>query len=164
MVVVLVNGKPLSVSWVAEHAHAIVEAFNPGNQGGTALAGLLFGDRNFCAKLPISFPHHVGQQPVYYNQLPGWHAPSYIDMPAEPLFAFGYGLSYTRYAYRDLRLSATELIPGQPLRVEIDVENVGAVAGHEVVQLYVSDLYSSVTMLISRSYRQFALIDLTQVR
>ena len=106
LIVVLINGKPLSIPWIAKNADAILEAWNPGNQGGTAVAGLLFGDRNPCGRLPISFPYHVGQQPVYYNQLPGWHARSYVDMPAEPLFAFGYGLSYTSFAYSNLRLHA----------------------------------------------------------
>ena len=83
MIVVLINGKPLSIPWVKEHAHAIVEAWNPGFEGGNAIAGILFGDRNPSAKLTISFPYHVGQQPVYYNQIPGWHAEDYVDMPVE---------------------------------------------------------------------------------
>ena len=145
MVVVLINGKPLTIPWIAENADAVLEAWNPGNQGGTAVAGLLFGDRNPCGKLPISFAFHVGQQPVYYNQLPGWHAPSYIDMPSGPLFAFGYGLSYTSFAYSNLRLHASQLTPGDYLRVDVDVENTGSRSGVEVVQLYVNDVYSTVT-------------------
>jgi beta-glucosidase len=90
MVVVLINGKPLSIPWVVEHAPAILEAWNPGLEGGTAVAGVLFGDRNPSGRLTISFPYHVGQQPVYYNQIPGWHGGRYVDMPVEPLFPFGY--------------------------------------------------------------------------
>ncbi len=145
MVVVLINGKPLSIPWVVEHAHAILEAWNPGLEGGTAIAGILFGDRNPSGKLTISFPYHVGQQPVYYNQIPGWHAEHYADMPKEPLFAFGYGLSYTSFDYSNLRLHTKELSPGETLRVEVDVENTGGREGTEIVQLYVNDVYSSVT-------------------
>ncbi len=145
LVVVLVNGKPLSIPWVAQHAHAILEAWNPGLEGGAAVAGLLFGDRSPSAKLTISFPYHVGQQPVYYNQLPGWHNTRYVDMSAEPLFAFGYGLSYTTFAYANLKLNAKTLLAGDTLAVEVDVQNTGPREGVEIVQLYVNDLYSSVT-------------------
>jgi beta-glucosidase len=146
LIVVLINGKPLSIPWVAENVHAILETFNPGMEGGRAVAALLFGDRNPCGKLPISFPHHVGQQPVYYNQLPGWHGPQkYCDLPREPLFAFGYGLSYTTFAYSDLKLDAETIKPGQQIGVSVDVENTGLRPGSEVVQLYVNDVYSSVT-------------------
>ena len=145
LAVVLINGKPLSIPWVAEHAHAILEAWNPGLEGGTAVAGLLFGDHNPSAKLTISFPYHVGQQPVYYNQIPGWHAARYVDMPVEPLFAFGYGLSYTTFAYANLKLGSKILAPSQTLGVEVDVQNTGSREGVEIVQLYITDLYSSVT-------------------
>jgi beta-glucosidase len=145
MVVVLINGKPLSIPWVVEHAHAILEAWNPGLEGGTAIAGILFGDRNPSGKLAISFPHHAGQLPVYYNQIPGWHGGEYVDAPREPLFSFGYGLSYTTFAYANLRLSTKELSAGETLRVEVDVENMGDWEGTEIVQLYVNDIYSSVT-------------------
>lgn len=145
MIVVLINGKPLSIPWVAQHAHAILEAWNPGLEGGTAIAGILFGDHNPSGKLTISFPHHVGQQPVYYNQIPGWHANCYADMPKEPLFAFGYGLSYTSFAYSNLKLHKKELGAGEPVGVEIDVENTGERVGTEIVQLYINDVYSSVT-------------------
>jgi len=145
LVVVLVNGKPLSIPWVVEHAHAILEAWNPGLEGGAAVAGILFGDRNPSGKLTVSFPRHVGQQPVYYNQLPGWHADCYADMPQTPLFAFGYGLSYTRFAYSNLKLHSKKLAAGERLRISVDVENTGEWAGTEIVQLYVNDVYSSVT-------------------
>jgi len=159
MVVVLINGKPLSIPWVAEHAHAILEAWNPGLEGGTAVAGILFGDRNPSGKLTISFPHHVGQQPVYYGQIPGWHAQSYVDMPAKPLFAFGYGLSYTRFEISNLRIHDKELAAGEALHAEVDVENAGERAGTEVVQLYVNDVYSSVTTPV-KELKAFQRVDL----
>jgi beta-glucosidase len=145
MVVVLINGKPLSIPWIAEHAHAILEAWNPGLEGGTAVAGILFGDRNPSGKLTISFPYQVGQQPVYYNQIPGWHADHYADMPKGPLFAFGYGLSYTSFVYSNLRIPSDHLVQGEGLRVDVDVTNTGERAGTEIVQLYINDVYSSVT-------------------
>jgi beta-glucosidase len=159
MVVVLINGKPLSIPWVAEHAHAILEAWNPGLEGGTAVAGILFGDRNPSGKLTISFPHHVGQQPVYYNQIPGWHSEQYVDMPREPLFAFGHGLSYTRFAASSLKVHTKELAAGETLRVEVDVENTGEREGTEIVQLYINDTYSSVTTPV-KELKGFQRVDL----
>lgn len=145
MVVVLINGKPLTIPWIAQNAESVLEAWNPGSQGGAAVAGILFGDRNPSGKLTISFAHHVGQQPVFYNCVPGWHAEHYIDMPSEPLYPFGYGLSYTTFAYRNLALQAKTLSAGDPLRVSVDVQNTGDRAGVEIVQLYLNDVYSSVT-------------------
>jgi beta-glucosidase len=107
---------------------------------------MLFGDRNPSGNLAISFPYHVGQQPVYYNQIRGWHGGQYTDMPREPLFAFGYGLSYTRFAISNLQVLTKKVAAGEPLRVEVDVENSGEQAGVEVVQLYVHDVTSSVTV------------------
>jgi beta-glucosidase len=145
VVVVLINGKPLSIPWIAQHVPAIVEAWNPGSEGGHAVAGLLFGDRAPGGRLAISFPHHVGQQPVYYNQIPGWHGGKYVDMPTEPLFAFGYGLSYTSFAYSNLRVLTPTLTAGAALRVSVEVKNTGSHTGVEVVQLYIHDVSSSVT-------------------
>ena len=159
MIVVLINGKPLSIPWIKKHVHAIVEAWNPGFEGGNAIAGILFGDRNPSAKLTISFPYHVGQQPVYYNQIPGWHAEDYVDMPVEPLFAFGYGLSYTTYDYSNLRLQSEILQEGQVLQVEVDVKNTGQRAGTEIVQLYINDIYSSVTTPV-KELKAFQRVDL----
>jgi len=144
-VVVLINTKPLTIRWAVEHAAAIVEAWNPGSEGGKAVAGTLFGDRNPSGKLTISFPRHVGQQPVYYNHIPGWHGGSYVDLPDGPLFAFGFGLSYTTYEYANLRIDQTELRIDEVLRATVDVTNTGRRSGVETVQLYVNDVYSSVT-------------------
>lgn len=145
LIVVLVNGKPLTIPWIEANADAILEAWNPGMEGGNAVASILFGDCNPCGKLSISFPCHVGQLPVYYNQLPGWHGGRYVEMTAEPLFAFGYGLSYTYYEYSGLELSSTELRETDELKVSVDVQNLGDREGTEIVQLYVNDIYSSVT-------------------
>lgn len=144
-VVVLVNSKPLSIPWVKQNAHAIFEAFNPGMMGGEALAALLFGEQNPCGKLTISFPYHVGQLPVYYNQIPGWHGNKYADLPAEPLFPFGYGLSYTTYAYSNLKLKNKEIGKKESLVFSIDVVNTGKREGTEIVQVYMNDIYTSVT-------------------
>ncbi|UCG01831.1 MAG: glycoside hydrolase family 3 C-terminal domain-containing protein [Candidatus Heimdallarchaeota archaeon] len=145
LIVVLINGKPLTIPWIAENADAILEAWNPGNEGGNAVAAVLFGDFNPSGKLTISFPRHIGQLPVYYNQMPGWHGGKYVDMDAEPLFPFGYGLSYTSFQYSNLRCSTTELQKHEVLTVSIDIKNTGNHEGTEIVQLYVNDKYSSVT-------------------
>lgn len=145
LVVVLINGKPLTLPWIKEQADAILEAWNPGMEGGRAVAAILFGDHNPCGKLTISFPRHVGQQPVFYNQLPGWHGGKYVEMSEEPLFPFGFGLSYTQYAYSNLTLSASDLKATDILTVSVDIRNIGDIAGTEILQLYVNDLYSSVT-------------------
>ena len=144
MIVVLINGKPLSIPWVAENADAVLEAFNPGLFGGKAVAEIIFGEVNPSGKLPISFPYHSGQLPVYYNQLPGWHGGRYMDMPDKPLYSFGYGLSYTSYEYSGLRLSHTECTADDTVTVSVDVTNTGPYDGKETVQLYVKDIISSV--------------------
>lgn len=159
VVVVLISGKPLTIPWIAQNADAVVQAWNPGSQGGAAVAGILFGDRNPSGKLTISFAHHVGQQPVYYNLIPGWHAENYIDMPVEPLYPFGYGLSYTSYAYRDLTLPSKTLAAGEPLKVSVEVQNTGDRAGVEIVQLYLNDVYTSVTTP-QKELKAFARVDL----
>lgn len=144
LVIVLVNGKPLSIPWVAENADALVETFNSGMLGGKALAEILFGRVNPSGRLSISFPYHSGQLPVYYNQLPGWHGGKYMDMPAEPLYSFGYGLSYTSFRYSNLRLSKSLCDADDTITVTVDVENTGGCDGDETVQLYVRDVVSSV--------------------
>jgi beta-glucosidase len=160
VVVVLLSSKPLTIPWVAEHAQALLAAWNPGLEGGTAVAGVLFGDRNPSGKLTVSFPYHVGQQPVYYNLIPGWHGePKYVDLPAEPLFPFGYGLSYTEFTYSNLQRSSDVLGEGETLQVTVDVENTGGRAGVEIVQLYVNDLFSSVTTPL-KELKAFARVEL----
>ncbi len=160
MVVVLMSSKPLTIPWVVQHAQALLATWNPGLEGGTAVAETLFGDRNPSGKLTISFPYHVGQQPVYYDLIPGWHGEAkYVDMPAEPLFPFGYGLSYTRFSYSHLELASDVLTEGETLRVAVDVQNVGDRSGVEIVQLYVNDRFSSVTTPL-KELKGFARVEL----
>jgi len=113
--------------------------------GGAALAEILFGEVNPTGKLAISYPRHVGQQPVFYNQVRGQHGDRYADLTQEPLFSFGHGLSYTRYEYRNLRVLTPRLRLGEPVEFEVEVTNLGERAGAEIVQVYVSDLVTSVT-------------------
>jgi beta-glucosidase len=149
-ILVLINGRPLSIPWAAEHIPAIVEAWLPGEKGGEAVASVLFGDYNPSGKLPITFPRHVGQLPVYYNHMPSRQeaiqsTKTYVDMPASPLWEFGFGLSYTSYEYDNLRITPQETSPYGEVKVSIDVMNVGERRGSEVVQLYVRDPLASVT-------------------
>lgn len=144
LIVVLVTGKPLAVPWIAQNADAVIEAFNPGQLGGRAIAETIYGKLNPGGKLPISFPYHSGQLPVYYNQLPGWHSQKYMDLPAEPLYSFGYGMSYTRYRYSNLQLSQSVCSPMDTVIISVDVTNAGERDGIETVQLYVNDLVSSI--------------------
>ncbi|HEX3029759.1 MAG TPA: glycoside hydrolase family 3 N-terminal domain-containing protein [Clostridia bacterium] len=144
IIVILVNGKPLSIPWVAANADAVIETFNSGMLGGKAAAEILFGEVNPSGKLSISFPYHSGQLPVYYNHQPGWHSKKYVDFPAEPLYSFGYGLSYTTFKYDNLRLSKQKCGKEDTVFVSVDVTNSGKVDGKEIVQLYVNDLVSSV--------------------
>lgn len=144
IVLVLVNGRPLDLSWAAERVPAILEAWHPGIEGGNAIADLLFGDANPGGKLPVTFPRDVGQVPIYYalnrTQKPE-DAPDftsrYLDIPSSPLYPFGYGLSYTTFAIRNLRLARPEIRLGEAVEVLVDVENTGTRVGDEVVQLYI---------------------------
>lgn len=145
LVVVLINSKPLSIPWVAENADAVLEAFNPGMAGGQAVGQLLFGEQNPMGKLTVSFPKHVGQQPVYYQQIPGWHGNRHTDYDSTPVYSFGYGLSYTRYEYSNLSLSKEELGAGEGVCVSVDVQNVGERAGTEIVQVYLNDVVTSLS-------------------
>jgi beta-glucosidase len=143
-VLVLVNGRPLSIRWAAEHIPAIVEAWNCGERGGEAVADVLFGDYNPSGRLPISVPRHSGQLPIYYNYMPSKLRHRYVDMPITPLWEFGYGLSYTTFEYSNLALSAKEIGTQGSVEVSADVANTGKRAGEEVVQLYINDVVSSV--------------------
>jgi beta-glucosidase len=159
MIVVLVNSKPLVLPPSVKRAAAILEGFNPGMEGGRAIAEAVFGQSNPSGKLSISFPVHVGQQPVFYNQVRGQHGTRYADLTQEPLFPFGHGLSYTSYRYSNLRLASTTLAHGQAASVAVDVENVGRRAGDEIVQVYVSDVVTSVTW-VTKALKGFARVHL----
>jgi beta-glucosidase len=153
VVVVLMNGRPLTISWVAENVPAILETWFAGTQAGNAIADVLFGDVNPGGKLPVTFPRSVGQIPLYYNHMNTGRPPDgknkytskYLDLPWTPLFPFGYGLSYTQFKIRNLQLSAQRIRPQGTVKVSVEVENVGKRAGDEVVQLYIRDIAASVT-------------------
>lgn len=159
LVVVLVNSKPLVLPPAVRRAAAVIEQFNPGMAGGQALAEALFGLLNPSGKLTISFPVHVGQQPVFYSQVRGQHGDRYADLTQEPLFPFGHGLSYTQYAYSNLRLASPVLAPGETAQVSVDVENIGPRAGVEIVQVYVSDVVTSATW-VDKALRGYARVAL----
>ncbi len=127
LVVVYIEGRPLNKNWADENANALLTAYYPGEQGGNAIADVLFGDYNPAGRLPVSVPRHVGQLPVYYNK-PAPAAHDYVEMSAKPLYPFGYGLSYTTFEYSDLRIEGTV--------VKFTVTNTGNRKGDEVVQLY----------------------------
>ena len=150
-VLVLINGRPLAIRRAAERVPAILEAWVCGEKGGRAVAEVLLGDHNPGGKLPVSFPRHAGQLPVYYNAKKskaywieqGWGKP-YVDMNPRPLFPFGHGLSYTTFEYSQLRTSSPMIGRGSRLVVSADVRNTGGRAGEEVVQLYLEDVISTV--------------------
>jgi beta-glucosidase len=142
-IVVLINGRPLSVRWASENIPAIVEAWMCGEQGGNAIADVLFGDCNPSGKLPISIPRTVGQFPFYYNHSATKEGAKYIDMPSTPLYEFGFGLSYTTFEYSNLRITPDKINSEGTAEVIVDVKNTGPVKGDEVVQLYINDIISS---------------------
>jgi beta-glucosidase len=158
-VVVLINGRPLSTRWTAEHVPAVVEAWEPGERGGEAVADVLFGDYNPSGRLPTTIPRHVGQLPVYYNYKPSKVGRNYVDMPATPLYPFGYGLSYSNFKYSNLRIKPEAIRPGGEARVSVDVKNVGDRAGEETVQLYVHETYAPVSLPVKqlRGFERVAL-------
>jgi beta-glucosidase len=144
VVLVLVGGRPLALEWEAENVPAILEAWQPGSEGGGAVADVLFGDANPGGKLPATFPRRSGQTPLYYarnltHQPEGspMYRSRYWEGPTSPLYPFGYGLSYTKFAFANLKLAAPQVKLGASVGVSVDVTNSGALAGDEVVQLYV---------------------------
>jgi len=167
-IVVLINGRPLSVRWIAEHVPAIVEAWEPGERGGEAVARMLFGDDHPSGRLAITIPRSVGQLPVYYNYKPskaywlsrGWtHVPGYADMPGTPLYRFGFGLSYTQFKESNLRIDPPQIYTGGNARVSVDVENMGKLAGVETVQLYLHERFAPVSTPVKqlRGFERVAL-------
>lgn len=142
--VVLINGAPLSIPEVVARSNALLEAWYPGQEGGTAIADLLFGDATPGGKLPLTIARSVGQLPMYYDQKPSAHR-GYLFDSKEPLFPFGFGLSYTHFEIGAPQLSSARITTAQPVTVTVTVRNTGAVTGDEVVQLYLHQLVSSVT-------------------
>jgi beta-glucosidase len=156
VVMVLLNGRPLALEEEAALADALLEAWHPGTEGGRAIADVLFGKRNPSAKLPVTFPRTLGQVPIFYNTKNTGrpidpknprekYKSNYLDCPNDPLFPFGFGLSYATFAYSDLRLDKTRLAPGDHLTASIQVANTSSRDGTEIVQLYLRDLVGSVT-------------------
>jgi beta-glucosidase len=165
-IVVLVNGRPLSIRWIAENVPAIVEAWLPGEKGGRAVAEVLFGDVNPSGRLPVTVPRHSGQLPVTYDRPPskdywierGWGR-RYADMSAKPLWEFGHGLSYTSFEYSNLRIETPRVRRDGEVRLSVDVANTGARAGAEVVQLYIRGVLASVTTPV-KQLRGFERVEL----
>ena len=144
VVVVLFNGRPLAINWIAEHVPAIVEGWFSGEKGGLAIADVLLGHVNPSGKLSISFPRSVGQIPFYYNHKPS-SKHNYVDEKHTPLFAFGHGLSYSSFEYSGLKIAPETITPDASATITIQVKNTSETAGTEVVQLYVRDEVGSVT-------------------
>ncbi|MCD6470733.1 glycoside hydrolase family 3 C-terminal domain-containing protein [Candidatus Bathyarchaeota archaeon] len=144
LIMVLVNGRPLSIGRLIEKASAVIEAWFPGEEGGNAVADAIFGDYNPGGKLPITIPKDVGQIPIYYSRRLSSFK-NYVFMDAQPLFPFGHGLSYTRFEYSSLEIEPEKVDPSGEVEVKFYVENVGEMRGDEVVQLYIHDPVASVT-------------------
>ena len=143
VVLVLQSGRPVTANWENDHLSAILEAWFPGEQGGTAIAKTLFGDAAPGGRLPITFPRSVGQIPCHYSRRPGG-GKRYVEMDWLPLYPFGYGLTYTTFAYRDMALSRSVIGPQDTVTVSVTVTNTGKYTGDAVPQLYVRDMFSSV--------------------
>jgi beta-glucosidase len=155
-IVVLINGSAVTMlDWI-DQVGAVVEAWYPGEVGGTAIAEVLFGDTNPSGKLPITFPRMVGQLPLYYNYKPSGRIYNYVDLAGKPLFPFGHGLSYTTFVYRNLHI---RLERKKTVKVSLEVENTGERAGDEVVQLYIHDVVASVARPVKelKGFRRISL-------
>ena len=160
LVIVLFNGRPLTLTWEDKHASAILDAWAPGTEAGNAIADVLFGNYNPAGKITATFPQSVGQIPVYYNHKNTGRPfngkegakfkSDYLDISNDPLYPFGYGLSYTNFKYSDIKLSKKNLKGAETLTATVTVENTGSLQGEEVVQLYISDPVAS----ISRSVKE----------
>ena len=168
IVLVLNNGRPLALPWAAEHIPAIVEAWHLGTQTGNAVAQVLYGDYNPSGKLPMSFPRNVGQVPIYYNNYNTGRPVNsdknvfwshYTDVEKTPLFPFGFGLSYTTFDYKNLKISKASFAKGEPVVVSVDITNSGNYDGKEVAQLYIQDVAASLARPV-KELKGFELIAL----
>ena len=168
IVLVLNNGRPLALPWAAEHIPAIVEAWHLGTQTGNAVAQVLYGDYNPSGKLPMSFPRNVGQVPIYYNNYNTGRPVNsdknvfwshYTDVEKTPLFPFGFGLSYTTFDYKKLKINKASFAKGEPVVVSVDITNSGNYDGKEVVQLYIQDVAASLARPV-KELKGFELIAL----
>jgi len=163
VVVVLITGRPYALSMLAESANAILEAWLPGEEGGAAIADILFGDVNPVGKLPMSFPRSVGQVPLFYNAKPAgtkshWYE-DYVSEKVTPLYPFGHGLSFTTFRYSDLSIGRERVTSGESMDISFTIENLGEVVGEEVVQLYIHDEYASIPRPVKelKGYQRVAL-------
>jgi len=157
IVLVLLNGRPLTLEWEDKNMDAILEAWWPGTRGGDAIAQTLYGINNPSGKLPMTFPRNVGQIPIYYNHKNTGrpylgtadneqkYKSRYIDVDNSPLYEFGYGLSYTKFSYSNFKVSSNQINFSQKLKATVEVANTGNYDGEEVVQLYIHDKVGSVT-------------------
>lgn len=167
IVAVLMNGRPLTINWLDENIPAILETWFLGTTAGDAIADVLYGDYNPSGKLPVTFPRHVGQIPIYYNMrntgrpfvAESKYTSKYLDSPNEPLYVFGYGLSYTTFEYSTVTLSSNEMRPDGSIDARISVSNTGQYEGEEVVQLYIHDKVASVARPV-RELKGFQKINL----
>jgi beta-glucosidase len=158
VIIVLMNGRPLVIPWLAENAPAILECWFLGTEMGTAVADILFGNFNPSGKVTTTFPRATGQIPIYYNhKTPGrpplendHYTSKYLDLPWTPLYPFGFGLSYTTFKYSNLKINTYEIQPEDSITVSIDVENTGSCYGQEVVQIYVRDEVASITPAVKK--------------
>jgi beta-glucosidase len=155
LVLVVMNGRPLTLGWEAEHCGSILETWFGGTEAGDAIADALFGEYNPSGKLPVTFPRNVGQIPIYYNHKntgrpytgdpTAKYVSRYLDVPNDPLYPFGFGLSYTTFSYTDIKLGQISLTGDETLSASVKVSNTGHYAGEETVQLYLSQPVASVT-------------------
>jgi len=163
VVLVLLNGRPLDITWASQHVPAILDAWYPGTEGGNAIANLLFGDANPGGKLPVTWPRDVGQVPIYYahnlTQIPDTSDTRYWDNSSAPLYPFGYGLSYTKFRLDGLKVSTASVKSGSPITVSIEVQNTGPIAGDQVVQLYTHQRFGSASRPV-RELKAFRRISL----
>ncbi|RYG00083.1 MAG: glycosyl hydrolase, partial [Chitinophagaceae bacterium] len=167
VVLVLMNGRPLTLSWEDQHLDAILETWYGGTQAGAAISDVLFGKANPAGRITMSYPRNVGQIPVYYNAKNTGrpfdngqkYTTKYLDVANTPLYPFGYGLSYSTFTYGDIKLSKETITSGSPITASITVTNSGKYEGEEVVQLYIRDLVGSVTrpVLELKGYQKISL-------
>ena len=160
---VLMTGRPYVLSAFTDRVNAILEAWLPGEEGGSAVAEILFGDVNPGGKLPISFPRAAGQLPIYYNAKPAgtkshWYG-DYVSEKVTPLYPFGHGLSYTSFEYRDLTIDKQQVTVGESIEISFEVKNIGELLGEEVVQLYIHDEFASTPRPVKelKGYRRLSL-------